>query len=114
MAKTSFLRSLIAVTAFLAAVTQAPITAFIIVMEMVDGHAMVLSLMAAALMASLMSRWISVPIYHRLAQAQLRRLEPAAAPVTPAPGPVAEAEAEAEAEPEPVEVAPTPQPQPRP
>ena len=31
---------------FLAAVTQAPITAFIIVMEMVDGHAMVLSLMA--------------------------------------------------------------------
>ena len=32
--------------AFLAAVTQAPLTAFIIVMEMVDGHAMVLSLMA--------------------------------------------------------------------
>ena len=32
---------------FLAAVTQAPLTAFIIVMEMVDGHAMVLSLMAA-------------------------------------------------------------------
>ena len=34
---------------FLAAVTQAPLTAFIIVMEMVDGHAMVLSLMACAL-----------------------------------------------------------------
>ena len=33
---------------FLAAVTQAPLTAFIIVMEMVDGHSMVLSLMASA------------------------------------------------------------------
>ena len=59
--------------AFLAAVTQAPITAFIIVMEMVDGHAMVLSLMAAALVASLVSRWLSVPLYSALAQAQLRR-----------------------------------------
>jgi len=39
--------------AFLAAVTQAPLTTFIIVMEMVDGHAMVLSLMAAALGTSL-------------------------------------------------------------
>ena len=64
----------IGMTAFLAAVTQAPVTAFIIVMEMVDGHSMVLSLMAAALLASLVSRWISVPIYHRLAQAQLARL----------------------------------------
>ena len=60
--------------AFLAAVTQAPLTAFIIVMEMVDGHAMVLSLMAAALGASLLSRWISVPLYPALAQAQLKRL----------------------------------------
>ncbi|MEO7337479.1 MAG: chloride channel protein [Caldimonas sp.] len=60
--------------AFLAAVTQAPITAFIIVMEMVDGHAMVLSLMAAALGASLVSRWISAPLYSTLALAQLARL----------------------------------------
>jgi H+/Cl- antiporter ClcA len=60
--------------AFLAAVTHAPITAFIIVMEMVDGHAMVLSLMAAALGASLVSRWLSVPLYETLAHAQLRRL----------------------------------------
>ena len=76
----------IGMTAFLAAVTQAPVTAFIIVMEMVDGHAMVLSLMAAALLASLVSRWISVPIYHRLAVAQLARLPAgdAAAPVSPA------------------------------
>jgi H+/Cl- antiporter ClcA len=61
-------------TAFLAAVTQAPITAFIIVMEMVDGHAMVLSLMSAALGASLVARWISQPLYTTLAHAQLMRL----------------------------------------
>jgi H+/Cl- antiporter ClcA len=59
---------------FLAAVTQAPITAFIIVMEMVDGHAMVLSLMAAALGASLIARWLSRPLYPALAAAQLARL----------------------------------------
>lgn len=58
--------------AFLAAVTQAPLTAFIIVMEMVNGHAMVLSLMSAALGASLVSRWLSAPLYSALAAAQLR------------------------------------------
>lgn len=60
--------------AFLAAVTQAPLTAFVIVMEMVDGHAMVLSLMAATLGASFISRWISAPLYETLAQAQLLRV----------------------------------------
>jgi H+/Cl- antiporter ClcA len=59
---------------FLAAVTQAPITSFIIVMEMVDGHAMVLSLMAAALGASLVARWLAHPLYGALAAAQLQRL----------------------------------------
>jgi H+/Cl- antiporter ClcA len=59
---------------FLAAVTQAPLTAFIIVMEMVDGHALVLSLMASALIASGVSRLISVPLYTALADLQLRRL----------------------------------------
>ena len=54
--------------AFLAAVTQAPLTAFIIVMEMVDGHAMVLSLMASAMFASLVSRMISRPLYETLAE----------------------------------------------
>ena len=57
---------------FLAAVTQAPITSFIIVMEMVDGHAMVLSLMASALGASLIGRWLAHPLYGALAKAQLR------------------------------------------
>lgn len=73
---------------FLAAVTQAPMTAFIIVMEMVDGHAMVLSLMAAAVGASLLSRWISVPLYATLAEAQLARLPAASPPPSAAGGPV--------------------------
>lgn len=59
---------------FLAAVTQAPLTAFIIVMEMVDGHALVMSLMASALVASGVSRLISAPLYPSLADLQLRRL----------------------------------------
>lgn len=60
---------------FLAASTQAPLTAFIIVMEMVDGHAMVLSLMASALVASGVSRLISPPLYPSLARLQLQRLQ---------------------------------------
>jgi H+/Cl- antiporter ClcA len=76
--------------AFLAAVTQAPMTAFIIVMEMVDGHAMVLSLMAAALVASLVSRSISRPLYGLLMLALLEppaAEQPAAAPPRPTPTP---------------------------
>ena len=59
---------------FLAAVTHAPLTAFIIVMEMVDGHALVLSLMATSLLASGVSRVISRPLYPSLAELQLQRL----------------------------------------
>ena len=59
---------------FLAAVTQAPLTAFIIVMEMVDGHAMVLSLMACSLIASAVSRLLSLPLYSALAEMQLQRV----------------------------------------
>jgi H+/Cl- antiporter ClcA len=58
---------------FLAAVTQAPLTSFIIVMEMVDGHAMVLSLMACALVATVVARVISPPLYPGLAQLHLKR-----------------------------------------
>lgn len=52
---------------FLAATTQGPITAFIIVMEMVAGHAMVLSLMACALLASGVARMITRPMYLEIA-----------------------------------------------
>jgi H+/Cl- antiporter ClcA len=59
---------------FLAAATQAPLTAFIIVMEMVDGHAMVLSLMACALVAGVVARAVSPPLYPTLARFQLARV----------------------------------------
>jgi H+/Cl- antiporter ClcA len=59
---------------FLAAATQAPLTSFIIVMEMVDGHAMVLSLMACALIAFAVARLISPPLYPTLAKLQLGRI----------------------------------------
>ena len=52
---------------FLAATTQGPITAFIIVMEMVSGHAMVLSLMASAMIASGVARLVTRPMYTELA-----------------------------------------------
>jgi hypothetical protein len=49
---------------------------------MVDGHAMVLSLMACALIASAVSRLLSRPLYVTLAEMQLRRIprEPVQAP----------------------------------
>ncbi len=71
---------------FLAAVTQAPLTSFIIVMEMVTGHALVLSLMSSALIASGVSRLISVPLYASLAELQLRRLPPVEPPEAPEAG----------------------------
>lgn len=61
---------------FLAAVTQTPITAMIIVMEMTDGHGMVLSLMACALLASLVSRMISRPLYSTMSVLMMRSLAP--------------------------------------
>lgn len=66
--------------AFLAAVTQAPLTAFIIVMEMVDGHAMVLSLMASAMLASLISRMLARPLYETLAHHMASALPGPASP----------------------------------
>lgn len=55
-------------TGFLAAVTQAPITSFVIVMEMVDGYSLVIGLMATALLAAAISKFLSPPLYHALSQ----------------------------------------------
>ena len=89
---------------FLGAMTQTPITAMIIVMEMVDGYAMVLGLMACALLASLVSRMVSRPLYATIADQLVARLAPdatartpeqqmaqptASAPASPAPSPAA-------------------------
>ena len=68
---------------FLAATTQAPLTSFIIVMEMVDGHGMVLTLMACALVASGVSRIFGRPLYGTLAALQLSRLPQDDAPSNP-------------------------------
>lgn len=57
----------LAMTAFLAAVTQAPLTSFIIVMEMINGHAMVISLIAVSFIARVVARLISPPLYATLA-----------------------------------------------
>ena len=52
---------------FLAAVTQAPITSAIIVMEMIDGHEMVISLMAVTLIAKAVSSRLSPELYQQMA-----------------------------------------------
>ncbi|WP_234084018.1 chloride channel protein [Azonexus sp. R2A61] len=61
---------------FLAAATQAPITAFVIVMEMVDGYPLVIGLMATALIASAVSRLVSRPLYSSLAEHMVRQQQP--------------------------------------
>lgn len=65
---------------FLAAVTQTPITAMIIVMEMTDGHAMVLSLIGCALVSSLIARMVSRPLYATLCEVMVRELQQRQAP----------------------------------
>ncbi len=66
---------------FLSATTQAPITAFIIVMEMVSGHSMVLSLMACSMVAAGVSRLVARPMYGELAMLlPIPGLMPPAAP----------------------------------
>ena len=62
--------------AFLAAMTQSPITSFVIVMEMTANHEMLLPLMATAVISNAISRSVApVPLYHALAYPALRRAE---------------------------------------
>jgi H+/Cl- antiporter ClcA len=56
----------LAMVGYLAAVTQSPITSFVIVMEMINGHALVISLMATALIASRIARFFAPPLYETL------------------------------------------------
>ncbi|MDR1850320.1 MAG: chloride channel protein, partial [Zoogloeaceae bacterium] len=53
---------------FLAAVTQAPMTSFLIVMEMVDGYSIVFALMVVSLFSSAISKVLSPPLYATLAE----------------------------------------------
>lgn len=70
--------------AFLAAMTQTPITSFVIVMEMTANHQMLLPLMATAVVAHGVSRSVApVPLYHALAYPWLRRAEGRVQPPVP-------------------------------
>jgi H+/Cl- antiporter ClcA len=65
---------LLGMVSYFAGVVQAPITAFVIVTEMTDNHAMVVPLMAAALIAHATSRLICEEgIYHALAKGFIER-----------------------------------------
>ncbi|NWC95068.1 MULTISPECIES: chloride channel protein [unclassified Pseudomonas] len=64
---------------FLAAVTQSPITSAIIVMEMIDSHGMVISLMAVALLAKAVSSRMGPELYQQLARGFLHPPSPDAA-----------------------------------
>ncbi len=84
--------------AFLSAMTQTPITSFVIVMEMTDNHHMLLPLMATSVIAHAIARTVSpVPLYQALAYPLLRRTEaevhrehaPPSAPPTPDTAPAA-------------------------
>lgn len=62
--------------AFLAAMTQAPITSLVIVMEMTANHQMLLPLMATAVVAHAVAKSVCpLPIYHTIAHSLLRRAE---------------------------------------
>ncbi len=68
--------ALIGMVSYLAGVVQAPITAFVIVAEMTDSHAMVIPLMAAALIAKAASRLVAREgAYHAIAKVYLARIE---------------------------------------
>ena len=74
----------LAMVGYLAAVTQSPITAFVIVMEMINGHALVISLMATALVSSRVSRLFAPPLYEALSERYMAPLEkPAPSPEVP-------------------------------
>jgi H+/Cl- antiporter ClcA len=65
---------IIGMVGYFSGVTQAPITAFVIVMEMVDNHEMILPLMATAFIAKLCSRLICpTPLFHAMAQNFIRK-----------------------------------------
>jgi len=55
-------------TGYLSAVTQSPITSFVIVLEMTNGNSMVIPMMATALLAARISACFTPPLYEALAK----------------------------------------------
>ena len=70
---------ILGMVAYFAGVVQAPITAFVIVTEMTDNHAMVVPVMTASIIAYACSRLVCPEgIYHALARGFVRAAAPAA------------------------------------
>ncbi|MBU6502827.1 MAG: chloride channel protein [Burkholderiales bacterium] len=66
---------------YLAAVTQSPLTSFIIVMEMINGSSLLIPLMATALISSRVANFFTPPLYDALAHQNYGSVsEDAAAP----------------------------------
>ena len=61
---------------YLAAVTQSPLTSFVIVMEMTNGTAMVIPMMAVALASARLAGLFTPPMYHALAEERYFHYEP--------------------------------------
>lgn len=77
---------ILGMVAYFSGVVQAPITAFVIVMEMTDNHAMVLPLMATSFVAYSVSRIVCpTPLYKSLAQGFIQRHAKTGEPAIHAP-----------------------------
>lgn len=64
------LAAVLGMAGYFAGVVQAPMTAFVIILEMTDSHEGIISLMAAAMLGYVTSRMISrEPLYHGLSRA---------------------------------------------
>jgi len=70
---------------YLAAVTQSPLTSFIIVMEMSDGGGLLIPLMATALIASRVANLFTPPLYEALATQNYAPPKPPPAAAAPPP-----------------------------
>ncbi|MBW4055656.1 MAG: chloride channel protein [Proteobacteria bacterium] len=67
---------ILGMVAFFSGVVQAPITAFVIVMEMTDNHTMILPLMASSFIAyAVSSRICPKPLYKTMAEGFISRIE---------------------------------------
>lgn len=67
---------ILGMVAFLTGMTQTPITAFVIVMEMTSSHGVLIPLMGAAVIAQAVSRPICpTPLYHALSYSMLRTVQ---------------------------------------
>jgi H+/Cl- antiporter ClcA len=80
--------ALVGMVAFLTGVVQAPITAFVIVSEMTQNHALIIPLMLSALIADAASKLITRRgVYHALAEEIIRKRGEETPPILPETAP---------------------------